>query len=79
MIILPPIGSTRWRQHPDPAVGKSQLFRLIDIFVLAPAMIYVGATGMIPPLLRAPAIVGGVATVAYNWVNYDRLRESESA
>jgi hypothetical protein len=65
-------------QHPEPDVGKTQAIRLADIFLLGPAMVYVGVTGVIPSLLRIPAIVGGIATVAFNVQNYRRLEESRS-
>ena len=62
-----------WQQHPDPAIGKSQAIRLIDIFLLAPAMIYVGASGEMPKWLRKWAVIGGVLTIVYNAQNYLRL------
>lgn len=59
-------------RDPDPFVGKSQTIRLIDIFVLAPAMVYVGVSGKVPRWMRVFAVLGGFATVYYNGVNYLR-------
>lgn len=61
---------------PDPEVGKSQLLRMIDVFLLGPGMIYVGITGKIPSWLRTVAVWGGIGTIAFNWANFKRLRES---
>ena len=62
-------------QHPDPTIGKVQELRLIDVFVLGPVMIYVGVRGRMPASLRGLAVIGGVATILYNWRNFRRLEE----
>lgn len=62
-------------QHPDPEIGKSQLLRIMDVFLLGPAMIYVGSTGKVPEWLKAVAIVAGAGTIVFNWTNYVRLRK----
>ena len=50
---------------------KSQQVRLIDIFVLAPFMVYSGAKkSTLPGFLRLGLVVAGVATLAYNGNNY---------
>ena len=55
---------------------KSQTVRLIDIFALAPFMIWVGAT----KLKGAPKtimIVSGAMTLLYNADNYLKIQNSE--
>lgn len=61
-----------FHQDPDPLQGKSQQLRLFDVFVLAPAMIYVGASGRVPRWLRPFAVLGGLAVAYYNGANYLR-------
>lgn len=54
---------------------KSQQVRLIDIFILGPAMVYVAVNSKqkVPDLIRAFVCVSGVATTLYNGVNYIQL------
>jgi len=48
-----------------------QKIRLIDIFVLAPFMVYAGAVkSNLPVPVRAGLVVSGVATFIYNGNNY---------
>ena len=63
-------------QDPDPEVGKTQAIRLLDVWFLGPAMIYVGLAGRILSWMRLLAVVGGIATIVYNHQNYVRLRRS---
>ena len=63
-------------QDPDPLVGKTQELRLVDIWLLGPAMMAVGLTGKIPTWMRPLAFLGGALTVWYNWRNYDRLKKA---
>ena len=51
--------------------------RLVDIFALGPAMIYLGATGLIPGWMRVPSVAGGVFTIYWNAENYLRLEAAE--
>lgn len=51
---------------------KSQLLRLIDVFVLGPFMIYAAMQKDPPALLRAGLAIAGVATILYNARNYSR-------
>ena len=52
-------------------VSKSQLVRLIDVFLLGPFMIWFGviATG-VSNIFKAIMIFFGIATVIYNGWNY---------
>jgi hypothetical protein len=60
-IIKPDAGST---------VQKTQAVRLIDVFVLGPAMIYSAMDRTPPKLLRSFIMLVGVGTVLYNLSNY---------
>lgn len=56
-------------------VAKPQYVRLIDIFVLGPALLYTAT--ILPknrPLLRAFMVVAGAGTVYYNARNYLTIR-----
>ena len=53
---------------------KSQQVRLIDVFLLGPAMVYVALQAKkAPPLIRGFVAVSGVATTFYNGINYIEL------
>lgn len=50
---------------------KAQSVRIIDVLFLGPMMVYAGTRrNALPELVRAVLVLGGVATVAYNWRNY---------
>jgi hypothetical protein len=51
-------------------VSKSQTIRLVDIFVLAPIMIYAGTFKALPLWVRYSLVGMGLATAAYNAKNY---------
>ena len=52
-------------------LSKSQNIRLIDIFVIAPFLIYVSAKAKgLTPLERNGLLIIGVATLIYNGKNY---------
>lgn len=51
-------------------VSKSQNIRLIDVFVLAPIMIYAGTFKALPMWVRVSLIGMGVATAVYNGKNF---------
>jgi hypothetical protein len=63
-----------------PAV-KAQWVRLVDVFVLGPAMVLGGAYAARggAPWLGLSVSVGGAATIVYNAVNYGRVKEREAA
>lgn len=59
-------------------IEKTQLVRIFDVFILAPAMIYVGATNKkLPMWLRGFILVSGIGTGVYNGINY--LRQIQPA
>lgn len=51
-------------------VSKSQNVRLVDVFVLAPIMIYAGTFKALPMWVRVSLIGMGVATAVYNAKNF---------
>ena len=57
---------------------KAQTIRLIDVFAIGPAMVYVGAKAKnVHPVIRGFVAFSGVATIVYNGQNY--LRERRNA
>lgn len=60
----------------DPNVGKGQIPRLWDVFVLGPAMIWAASQRKpLPPAVRVLLFTAGVATIVYNGRNYYRVKE----
>lgn len=51
-------------------VSKSQNIRLVDVFILAPIMIYAGTFKALPMWVRVSLIGMGVATAVYNAKNF---------
>lgn len=52
---------------------KAQPVRVMDVFILGPAMVLSSAC-ITNPLLRAVILIGGMGTIAYNAVNYAKVR-----
>jgi len=57
-------------------VSKSQNIRLIDVFVLAPIMVYAGTFKSLPTWVRISLIGMGVATAFYNGKNFLENRKN---
>lgn len=58
---------------------KTQNVRLIDVFLLGPAMILAASQkGVISEPVRLIVFVGGVATILYNWKNYQDAKRLEA-
>lgn len=53
--------------NPDPFV---QQVRLLDVFVVAPFLFYVGSRKELPQPIRFGVIALGLATLLYNGKNY---------
>lgn len=68
-----------WYQDPEPEIGKAQYIRLVDIWLLGPAMVLLGVTGKPMKFTRVAWVVGGILTIVYNWQNYKRLEEARRA
>lgn len=55
---------------------KSQTVRLLDVFVIAPILLYVAINGKaLTPMMRALLGTIGVLTLLYNGINYIRNRQ----
>lgn len=58
---------------------KTQDIRVIDVLFLGPVMIAAGlATGPLASLVKTILIVGGIATIVYNWQNYLAIQNGKS-
>ena len=53
-------------------IKKSQKVRLWDVFILGPAMVYIGVNNKLKPWEKAILIGGGLGTIYYNGRNYLR-------
>lgn len=51
---------------------KTQGIRLVDVFLLGPAMIWIGATHKEQPFAGMLLALSGIATIVYNGENYLR-------
>lgn len=77
-IAAPVTGSTPFDPtHPAWEIGKAQWLRLVDIWLLGPAMMYVGWTGKMPDWWRLASFIGGWYTIVWNLRNYDRVKAVE--
>ena len=53
-----------------------QYVRLIDVFVLAPIMIYASTNKTLPESVRLILFISGVATAAFNGRNFLRIEKA---
>ena len=59
---------------------KTQTVRLIDVFVLGPFMIWAGyEIGKKKDFAGMALALAGMATIGYNWNNYQRIERGEQA
>jgi len=50
---------------------KTQPIRLLDVFFLGPVMLWAGLQKTsLPQFARSTLMIGGIATIVYNWRNY---------
>tara|TARA_R100001443_G_scaffold112600_1_gene126240 strand:- start:2772 stop:2975 length:204 start_codon:yes stop_codon:yes gene_type:complete len=56
---------------------RYQKVRLIDVFVLAPAMVYASTYKQIPNYVRLILFVSGVATLVFNGQNYLEIEKNK--
>jgi hypothetical protein len=59
-------------------IQKSQRIRLLDVFVIAPILVYAGTHKSLPKWLRLSLYGIGVATAYYNGKNYLKNKETLS-
>jgi hypothetical protein len=63
-----------------PEYQKSQMVRLVDVFVIAPVLIYAGSRkSSLSPALKYTLIGIGIATAVYNGNNYMKNEEKNAA
>jgi len=60
-------------QKVSPNNVKSQNVRLLDVLLLAPLMIYSGASKKRPNWLRMTLVGIGIGTALYNYENYKTI------
>lgn len=53
---------------------KAQAVRLFDVFVLGPAMIYIGTQNRFSKPLDAMLLLSGIGTIIFNGYNYLQIR-----
>lgn len=56
---------------------RYQVIRLVDVFVLAPAMVYASTFKQIPNYVRLILFVSGIATLVFNGVNYMDIQKKK--
>ena len=56
---------------------KYQSIRLVDVFILAPSMIYASTFTQIPDYVRLILFVSGVATLVFNGNNYMDINKNK--
>lgn len=57
-------------------IQKSQSIRLVDVFFIAPFLVYISTKNKLTRLEKNTLLVLGVATLYYNGVNYLKNREN---
>ena len=56
---------------------RYQHIRLVDVFVLAPAIVYASTFKQIPDYVRVILFVSGVATLVFNGKNYMDIEKNK--
>ena len=56
--------------------SKGQLIRLIDMLILAPALIIIANKSKIGSFDRTVLLFTGIATFGYNFINYQRNKNA---
>ena len=57
---------------------RYQAVRLVDVFILAPAMVYASTFKQIPNYVRLILFVSGVATLVFNGQNYLEIEKQKN-
>ena len=63
--------------HQRLASPEYQKVRLMDVFILAPAMVYASTYKEIPDLVRLVLFVSGICTLLFNANNYLEIEENK--
>jgi len=56
---------------------RYQHIRLVDVFILAPAMVYASTFKQIPDYVRIILFVSGIATLVFNGKNYMDIEKNK--
>ena len=57
---------------------RYQAVRLVDVFILAPSMVYASTFKQIPKSVRLVLLVSGVATLVFNGINYMDIQKNKN-
>lgn len=57
---------------------RYQFVRLIDVFVLAPTMVYASTFKSLPDYIRLILLVSGIATLVFNGINYMDIKKEKN-
>ena len=57
---------------------RYQFVRLIDVFVLAPTMVYASTFKSLPNYIRLILLVSGISTLVFNGINYVDIKKEEN-
>jgi len=57
---------------------RYQKVRLLDVFVLAPAMVYASTFKQIPDYVRLILFISGICTLAFNGMNYLEIEKEKN-
>jgi hypothetical protein len=57
--------------------NRYQSVRLMDVFILAPAMVYASTFKQIPDYVRLILFISGVATLIFNGKNYIDIEKNK--
>ena len=57
---------------------RYQFVRLIDVFVLAPTMVYASTFKSLPNYIRLILLVSGIATLVFNGINYVDIKKEKN-
>mgnify|MGYP003661782565 CR=1 FL=1 len=57
---------------------RYQFVRLIDVFVLAPTMVYASTFKNLPDYIRIILLVSGIATLVFNGINYVDIKKEKN-
>jgi len=56
---------------------RYQAIRLVDVFILAPAMVYASTFKQIPDYVRVILFVSGICTLIFNGSNYIDIEKNK--
>tara|TARA_Y100000296_G_C5070870_1_gene204819 strand:- start:227 stop:439 length:213 start_codon:yes stop_codon:yes gene_type:complete len=57
---------------------RYQAIRLVDVFVLAPTMVYASTFKSLPNYIRLILFVSGICTLVFNGINYLDIKKEKN-